>query len=94
MSSLDEKPPVLPVIPTITVLSTCSSLTTLTQFHNLMDYFARAQKQKRDNGQWRNIKGQTQSVSALDGDEWGIIHCLPSHLPSMHHGSPLNHNDD
>lgn len=76
--------------------SRCVLALQLTNYsHNLAHYLARAPKQKRDNGQWRNIKGQTQSVSALDGDEWGLIRCLPSHLPSLHHGcSPLNHNDD
>lgn len=54
----------------------------------LVDHLARAQKQKRDNGQWRNIKGQTQSVFALDGDEWGVIHCLPLHLPSLTMAAP------
>lgn len=49
----------------------------------LVDYLARAQKQKGDNGQWRNTKGQTQSVSALDGDEWGVIRRLPSRPPSL-----------
>lgn len=89
--------PVLPIASAITqpLRSFCSSLTTVSQIHNLMNYLARAQKQNRDNGQWKNIKGQTQSVSALDGDEWSVIHRLPSHLRALHRGcSLLNCNDD
>lgn len=48
------------------------------------DYLARARKQKGDNGQWRNTKGQTQSVSVLDGDEGAAVGRPPSRPPSLH----------
>lgn len=47
-------------------------------------YLARARKQKGDNGQWRNTKGQTQSVSVLDGDEGAAAGRPPSRPTSLH----------